>query len=61
MRLVQIGIIFYACFRISFQDEGVDISQKNFSERAAVSTIVGSKGGEFGEGTCKEVFKGRRC
>ncbi len=59
--LMPIWIILFACFRLSFKKERMDCSHKYLSERATVSTVIGIKGDEFGEGTCKKVFNGRRC
>ncbi len=38
-----------------------DKSHKDFSEGATITTIIGSKGDEFGERTSKKFFSGRRC
>ncbi len=55
-----VGIILFECFRLSLQEDGADSSHKDFSERATISAIVGSKGDEFGGRTCKRVFNGTR-
>ncbi len=36
-----------------------DCNHKDYSKRAAVSTVVGSSGDKVGEMTCKKVFYGR--
>ncbi len=38
----------------------MDCSHKDFSEGATITTIIGSKGDEFGERTSKKFFNGRR-
>ena len=47
-------------FQLSFEKEGVDYSHKVFNEGATITTIIGSKGDEFGERTSKKFFNGRR-
>ncbi len=37
-------IILLACFRLNFEEEKVDCSHKDLSERDPVSTVIGSKG-----------------
>ena len=57
---MPIGIILLACFRLSFEEERVDCSHKDFGEGATITTIIGSKGDELGERTSKKFFNGRR-
>ncbi len=39
----------------------MDGSHKDFCEGATITTIISSKGDEFGERTCKKVSNGTRC